>query len=318
MSQVLLKLLRQQHPTAIIDMLAPVWARTLIQRMPEVHQVHSITLGHGQLGIKQRWQLGKSLRDQGYTQAIVLPNSWKSALPAFAAKIPLRTGWLGEYRWGLLNDVRYLNKAQLPLMIQRFYALGQDPQAEMPTHLPYPHLEITATSVNAVLVKCNLEDTRPVLALCPGAEYGPAKRWPMEYYAEVAKQKIAEGWQVWLFGSAKDQAIATGIQQLTAQSCIDLTGRTTLGEAVDLLSLAQVVLTNDSGLMHVAAALNKPLIALYGSSSPRFTPPLSDKVKILSLDLACSPCFQRECPLEHLKCLRDLVPKTVISAIDTI
>ena len=155
----------------------------------------------------------------------------------------------------------------------------------------------------------------PVLALCPGAEYGPAKRWPAAYFAEVAKDRLDQGWDVWLFGSHKDQAVAAEIQQLLGGRCIDLSGRTQLGEAIDLMSLAAVVVSNDSGLMHVAAALGRNLVALYGSSDPGFTPPLNDNARILRLGLSCSPCFQRECPLGHLKCLRDLDPSQVLQAM---
>jgi len=317
MSQVLLQLLKKQDPAATIDVLAPAWARALLERMPEVQQIHAMPLGHGQLQLRERWQLGRNLVPENYSRAIVLPNSWKSAVIPFAAQIPQRTGWLGELRWGLLNDVRYLDKQQLPLMIQRFAALGlsKNKTTEAISELTKPKLVVQADSIIAALHKFDLQLTKPMLALCPGAEYGPAKRWPTDYYAQVAKQKLAEGWAVWLFGSAKDKSVAAEIQQQTDQRCCDLTGRTNLGEAVDLLSLAQAVVTNDSGLMHIAAALNRPIVAVYGSSSPRFTPPLAEKIKILTLGLACSPCFKRECPLGHLKCLTDLMPTQVLQAI---
>ena len=158
----------------------------------------------------------------------------------------------------------------------------------------------------------------PILALCPGAEYGPAKRWPAEYYASVANEKISEGWTVWIFGALKDQPIAKEIQTLTHQKALDFTGKTTLGEAIDLLSLAQVIVTNDSGLMHIGAALEKPLVVIYGSSTPNFTPPLTHIKQILSLNLPCSPCFERTCPLNHLKCLKDLHPEQVLNAIHSL
>lgn len=316
MSQVLLILLKQQNPAVLIDVLAPVWGRSVLTRMPEVHQVYEMPLGHGELEFKHRWQLGKSLRAANYRQAIVLPNSWKSALVPFAAQIPQRTGWLGEMRWGLLNDIRYLDKTRLPLMIERFFALGLPNNAELPTLLPKPNLHVSADGIDSAVTKFNLDISKPILVLCPGAEYGPAKRWPASYYAEVAKQKVNDGWSVWVMGSVKDQVLGNEIQTITSQGCVDLTGRTSLGEAIDLLSLAQMVVTNDSGLMHIAAALQRPLIAIYGSSSPKFTPPLSEQVKILSLNLSCSPCFQRECPLQHLNCLRELLPNIVLQNME--
>lgn len=315
MAQALFKLLKEQNPAAVIDVLAPAWSAGLLERMPEVRQALTMPLNHGQLALTQRWRLGRDLRAQHYDQAIVLPNSWKSALVPYAAHIPRRTGWRGEWRFGLLNDVRYLDKQRLPLMVQRFLALGHENTAniELDEKKYRPTLCVSTNAITTILAKFNLPyPIQPILALCPGAEFGPAKRWPTEYYGQIAQQKLAEGMQVWLFGSIKDQPIAAEIQQHTNNRCIDFTGRTNLGEAVDLLSLASLVVSNDSGLMHIAAALQRPLIVVYGSSSPRFTPPLSDNVKILSLQLDCSPCFKRVCPLGHLKCLRDLSPELVL------
>lgn len=312
MSQVLLKQLKQAHPEIHIDVIAPAWASSLVERMPEVNHVHQFAIPHGQLKLKQRWTFGRSLAKENYRQAYVLPNTWKSALVPFAAKIPVRTGWLGEQRWGLLNDVRRLDKKKWPLMIERFFTLGATSKN---CQMELPKLAINENLLKTTLAKFNLQISKPILALCPGAEYGSAKRWPAKHYAEVARQKMAEGWDVWLFGSQKDRLIADEIQHLTQDRCVDLTGRTQLGEAVDLLSQVQGVVTNDTGLMHVAAALQRPIVAIYGSSSPQFTPPLTDKAKILSLKLACSPCFKRECPLGHLKCLNELSPDLILQAL---
>jgi heptosyltransferase II len=155
----------------------------------------------------------------------------------------------------------------------------------------------------------------PVLGLCPGAEYGPAKRWPVEYFAELAQKKLSEGWEVWLFGSERDVPVTHAIDKLTGRRCIDLGGRTSLAEVIDLLSLTTVVVSNDSGLMHIAAALKRRMVALYGSSDPRHTPPMSEQARVLYLGLKCSPCFERECPLKHLNCLKGISPQQVIAAI---
>jgi heptosyltransferase-2 len=271
---------------------------------------------HGELGLKERYRLGRQLRERNYDQAIILPNSFKSALAPFWANIPVRTGYLGEWRWGLLNDVRHLDKLALPMTVQRFLALGVAPSEALPL-TPLPSLIVTAEGIHAALARLGL--ARPpeqtLLVLCPGAEYGPAKRWPAEYFAEIANAKLAEGWAVWLFGSAKDTAITARINALTGERCVDLAGRTSLAEAIDLLSLADFVVTNDSGLMHVAAALGRKLIALFGSSDPRATPPLNNDAHILSLDLECSPCLQRVCPLGHTNCLNSLKPDHVLSKI---
>lgn len=316
MSQTLFRLLKQQNPNAIIDVLAAEWALPILQRMPEVRRVHFLPIKHGELKITQRFSAAKKLRQEHYNQAILLPNSLKSSLVPFWANIPKRTGWKGEMRYGLLNDIRYLDKKTYPLMIQRFAALGLSKTEMLPRELPWPNLVSDARNVDLTLAQLQLNKaSKPILAICPGAEFGPAKQWPASHHAEVAKQKMAEGWEVWMIGGIKDQAIAHEIQALLPQKAIDLTGRTDLGQAIDLLSLAQVILSNDSGLMHIGAALQKPLVVVYGSSDPKFTPPLTEQKEILSLNLVCSPCFQRTCPLEHTKCLQDLRPKQVLQAI---
>jgi heptosyltransferase-2 len=272
-------------------------------------------LSHGQFALLDRIKLGRKLRAEGYCQAIVLPNSWKSALIPYFASIPVRTGYIGECRWGLLNDARKLDKTLLTMTVQRFVALGLPNSVQLPPEYPIPGLVINPNQQNAVIEKFNLTQSAEILALCPGAEYGPAKRWPASYYAEVARHKIDQGWQVWLFGSDKDKEAAEQINKEVDGRCIDFTGRTSLAEAVDLMSLVNIVVTNDSGLMHVAAALDKKIIALYGSSDPNFTPPLNAKAHVISLNLDCSPCFKRECPLGHTRCLTDIKPDQVINVI---
>ncbi len=317
MAQSLFRILKQRHPGAEIDVLAPAWSEPLLARMPEVRAALTLPTRHGQLGLRPRYRLGRELRQREYGRAIVLPNSFKSALVPFWARIPRRTGYLGEMRWGLLNDVRRLDTARLPMTVQRFIALGLDPGEGLPVSLPEPKLAVSGSGISAAAGRLGLDPAaRPVMALCPGAEYGPAKRWPEEYFAEVARDRIARGWQVWLFGSEKDRSVTSRIRTLCGPECIDLAGRTTLGEAVDLLSVAKVVVSNDSGLMHVAASLGRRLIAIFGSSDPGFTPPLNARATILSLGLNCSPCFRRTCPLGHTNCLRELSPSRVLEAID--
>ncbi|HEY8035977.1 MAG TPA: lipopolysaccharide heptosyltransferase II [Methylobacter sp.] len=315
MAQSLFITLKNTHPNCRIDVLAPAWTLSLLERMPEVSKAIIMPLPRGRFGMMERINLGKSLRPENYDQAILLPNSWKSALPPFFANIPVRTGYIGECRWGLLNDARKLDKKLLTMTVQRFVALGSPVDAPMPPVCPPPAITISKDRQQAVIDKFKLTPSVKTLALCPGAEYGPAKRWPAEYFAEVAKHKIDQGWQVWLFGSEKDKADAAQINQKTSGLCTDFTGRTSLAEAVDLMSLADTVVSNDSGLMHVAAALNKKLIAVYGSSDPGFTPPLNDKAQVISLNLICAPCFKRECPLGHTQCLTVITPDRVLDAI---
>ena len=316
MAQCLFKLLKQRDPHVVIDVLAPAWSLPLLARMPEVSLAIVMPLVHGQLGLMERYRLGKRLRANKYDQAIVLPNSFKSALTLWWAAIPCRTGWRGEMRYFVLNDVRYLDKARYPLMIERFMALGLERNETLPDEYPLPELQISPASQADALAHHHLvKPTQPVLALCPGAEFGPAKQWPEEYYAAIANAKIQEGWQVWIFGSPKDNVVAECIMQTTQQRAVNLAGKTKLEEAVDLLSLATVIVSNDSGLMHIGAALRKPLVAVYGPTSASFTPPLHKEAKILSLKLDCQPCFQRTCPLQHHRCMRELEPAQVLAAM---
>lgn len=317
MAQSLFIVLKQRYPNCTIDVLAPAWTRPLLERMPEVAHAIAMPVGHGSLQWRVRKRLAKELAAQAYDQAIVLPNSFKSALIPWFAGIPLRTGWRGEMRYGLLNDLRPLNKRQYPLMVERFVALAYPSGAALPVP-PKPQLHISQQEVTHLLGAFSLTLQRPVLALCPGAEFGPAKRWPEEHYAAVARKMIARGWQVWLMGSDNDRAVAQTIatQLSEPEFCTVLAGRTALADAVDLLSCAAAVVSNDSGLMHIAAALARPLVAVYGSTSPGFTPPLADRVATVSIPVDCGPCFQRECPQGHLKCLKELQPSQVINALD--
>tara|TARA_A100001391_G_scaffold41470_1_gene23787 strand:+ start:4461 stop:5507 length:1047 start_codon:yes stop_codon:yes gene_type:complete len=310
----------QARAACDIDVLAPAWCRPLLSRMPEVRQPLDLPFGHGELKLRQRRAEGRALRGR-YDHAYVLPNSLKSALLPFWAGVPRRTGWRGEMRYGLLNDVRRLDKERYPLMVQRFVALARPADAPVPTldEIRPPHLEVDPASVAAARQQHDLAADRPVLGLCPGAEFGPSKRWPEHHYTAVAADWIEQGGRVWLFGSAKDRpvadAIVAGLPAAAQDQVRVLAGATSLEQAVDLLSATDAVVSNDSGLMHIAAALGRPLVAVYGSTSPGFTPPLGERVAIERLGLECSPCFQRECPLKHHNCMRLLEPARVIAAL---
>ena len=313
LAQSLFKAIKAQQPDTVIDVAAPGWTLPLLDRMPEVNQAIALPFKHGQLALGERLRYGKALRGQGYTQAILLTNSFKSALLPWAAKIPRRTGFLGELRYGLLNDARPLDKTRLPRTVDRFVALGLSPDAPLPSVIPEPRLQAIPENAEKSLGQLgHAVPQTPVLGLCPGAEYGPAKRWPASHFAEIARQALEKGWEVWLFGSDKDIPVTAEINAMTEMRCLDFGGKTKLGEAIDLMSLTSAVVSNDSGLMHVAAALDKPLVAIYGSSDPHHTPPMSAKATIAYLGLSCSPCFKRECPLGHTNCLWKL-PSTTIS-----
>ncbi|MEK6662763.1 MAG: lipopolysaccharide heptosyltransferase II [Pseudomonadota bacterium] len=316
MAQPLFMRLKQRFPGATIDAYAPPWVAPVLRRMREINAVIDNPFGHGQLRLFDRISAARKLRTHHYDQVIVLPNSLKSALIPFFARIPLRTGFVGEFRYGLLNDARPLDESAYPLMVDRFALLAETRGRALTRPVPHPRLSINQTQQAATLTKLGLTLAQPVIALCPGAEYGPAKRWPAAHFANLAQALQQRGYQIWLIGSNKDQAIGASIEQISNHACRNLCGQTSLDEAVDLLGCATAVVTNDSGLMHVAAALDKPLVAIYGSSSPGFTPPLSDKARIVSLNLSCSPCFKRECPLGHLNCLLNISPDHVLALLE--
>lgn len=313
MAHTLVSLLTRQA-AADVYLVAPPATAPLAARMPGVAGSWVLDVGHGQLGFKERRTLARLLKAEHFDQAIVLPNSFKSALLPWWAGIPQRTGWHGESRFGVLNDRRRLDEARYPLMIERFMALALPPEAPLPAPYPLPRLKADADSAAALVARLGLV-AGDVTALCPGAEFGPAKRWPPRHFAALAAAEIARGRSVWLLGSPGDRETCAEIEAAAPDGVANLAGRTTLLEAVDLLSLADRVVTNDSGLMHVAAALDRPLVALFGSTSPDFTPPLGDRSTVLRKPIECSPCFQRECPLGHLKCLEELAPEQVVEVL---
>lgn len=292
MSHSLYQTLTARYPACAIDVLAPDWCKPLLARMPEVRNALSMPVGHGTFGLAQRYRIGKTLRNQ-YDMAIVLPNSLKSALIPLFAKIAVRRGWKGESRYGLLNDLR-ANKNDYPLMVQRYVALGYEKNAvpaAAALSLPLPYLTVTQSAVEKTKAFFSAQlaqaENRPSIGFCPGAEFGPAKRWPHYHYAALAKQLIARGYAVHLFGSAKDNAtgeqIRSALPPAQQRYCLNLAGQTDLNQAVDLISDCRAIISNDSGLMHVAAALKRPLIALYGPTSPQYTPPLSTQAVIIRL-----------------------------------
>jgi len=310
MAQSLFITLKQRFPDAEIDVLAPAWSKPLLARMPEVHASVMMPLEHGEFGFGVRKRLGRALGDR-YARAVVLPRSWKSAIAPFFARIPVRTGYRGEMRYVLINDMRRLDKKVLSQTVQRFVALGLERDAPLPPAIPEPRLRIDEDNRRRLLDVHGLDTGKPIVALMPGAEYGPAKRWPLERFAELGKRLTAAGRQVWVFGSAKEQALGAAIAQAGGAEIKNLCGSTKLADAVDLLSLAKSAVTNDSGLMHIAAATGIKLIAIYGSSTPAYTPPLSARAETVYLGIDCSPCFQRECPLKHLNCLNNIAVEDV-------
>jgi heptosyltransferase-2 len=294
MAQPLLARLREKLPGVRLDALAPAWVAPVMRRMPEIDEVIEAPFRHGPLQLRARWQLGRSLRSRGYDQAIVLPNSWKSGLVPFFADIALRSGYVGESRYGLLNLLyRAPTGKDRPDMRLHYARLADAPDAAPQAPLASPGLRVSPDEISPVGKKFGL--SQPYVALCPGAEYGPAKRWP--YFADLARRL---GAPAVVLGSAGDAEAARGIEGT------NLVGRTSLDEAIALLAGARAVVSNDSGLMHVAAALDRPQVALFGSSSPEHTPPASAQARVIWLHIECSPCYRRECPLGHFRCMKEI------------
>ncbi|MCG9683916.1 lipopolysaccharide heptosyltransferase II [Vibrio sp. Isolate23] len=323
MSQSLYTTLKAKHPDCELDVLAPAWCKPILERMPEVHQAIEMPIGHGDFNLFGRRAIGHELRKNNYSHAYILPNSAKSALIPCFARIPKRTGWKGEFRYGLLTDLRP-DKRVFQYMVERYVALASSSSSMLEevalANCPKPRLTVDITSQLAARQKLGLDRQLPVVGLCPGAEFGPAKRWPEKYYSALAKYLIDKGQQVWLFGSEKDKAVTEQIKSALTpeqqQYCFNLAGKTSLIEAVDLLAACHTVVSNDSGLMHVSAAVGCNIVAIYGSSSPKYTPPLTDTLEMVHTDVECRPCFKRECPLGHQDCLNKLMPSQVINAVD--
>ncbi len=316
MSQTLLKLLKKQYKdNVIIDILVNDWAKEVAKRMPEVNEVLLNPFKHGEFGLFKRIKLGRELSKRNYDQAFILPNSLKSAFVPFFAGIAKRTGFLGEMRYGFLNDYYKLDKKFLPLMIDRFCALANSGQKE--SNIEYPLFTVDKVNQRNICAKLELDLSKPVVCLCPAAEYGPAKRWGVGSFAKLADKLQVAGYQVWLMGSPKDIEITSAIfeQSEVKNALFDLAGKTNLIDVIDLLACSSSVVSNDSGLMHVACAVNVPVVAIYGSSSPGFTPPLNTRAKILQHKIECSPCFERTCKFGHYNCLAQISVDQVFNAI---
>ncbi|MDP7562914.1 MAG: lipopolysaccharide heptosyltransferase II [Arenicellales bacterium] len=316
MAQSLFKVLKARAPGGTVSVAAPAVTAPLLERMPEVDVVIDTPFRHNHLQLRERYSLGRSLRRQGYDRAIVLPGSIKAALLPFFAAIPTRSGYRGEPRWGLVNDCRVLDQGVLSRQIDRFVQLSLPPGSPPASSNPLPRLVTRPEQAPRIIERLGLTvSPASALALCPGAEFGPAKRWPSRHFATLASHFLGQGWQVWLLGSEVDAPTTRDINQQTGDRCLDLSGHTSLLEVVDLLAAATAIVSNDSGLMHVGAASGQPVVGIFGSSSAANTPPLSDRARAISLDLPCSPCFARHCPLSHTDCLEQLLPQQVIAAV---
>jgi heptosyltransferase-2 len=316
MAQSLFIRLQQQDRDAVIDVIGPAWSAPILERMPQVRKALTLKTQHGEWGMKTRKKLGKALQAEAYDKAIVLPRSWKSALVPYFAKIPQRVGFHGEQRFVLLNERRKLDKRILNQTVKRFVSLGlPEEQAYPPVDLPNPKLMVSEENQKSLYQQFKLSTQLPAIAMMAGAEYGPSKQWPLSHFAAVARNAIERGYQIWILGGPKDVADGEKIIHGLGEHARNLCGQTKLVDAIDLLAAAELAISNDSGLMHVAAAVGTRVHAIYGSTSEAFTPPLTDNKVIHNLHLSCSPCFKRVCPLGHTNCQTQLKPEFVLDKL---
>lgn len=324
MAQSLLAALKHDYPSCRIDVYTPAYALPLLHRMPQVDGKIVNPFGHGDLRLWQRFKEGRMLKRHQYDTVFVLPNSLKSALVAFFAGIKDRRGFKGESRYLLINRMRK-NKQDFPMMVERYVALAYDPR-QVPTHrelppLLYPSL-IAHKPKPELLQRLHVRLDRPLLALGCGANYGPAKLWPVPYFAEVCEYWVAQGGSVLAFGTRNDlktvASIRNQLQPKTLAYFYDVAGQTGLTEMLDLLAVCTAAVCNDSGLMHTVAALDIPQICIFGSTSTTYTPPLSTRAVCLEASEACHPCFKRTCKFNTYACLKNLRPAAVISELQQI
>jgi len=306
MVQSLFMALKQRSQENIIDVVAPAWSAPVLARMAEVRKTIQVDLAHGELGLLKRLRMGSALRGR-YDQCIILPRSFKSALIPYFAGIPRRTAYRGELRFGVVNDMRMLNRDMAYRAVEKYVGLGHErSQSGQIPEICYPKLQVHEDKRSKAAARLGVDESKPGIALMPGAEFGPSKRWPARYFGELAILFRKQGFEVYVFGSPNDRAIGQEVVSASGGIAKNLCGQTSLEEVIDLLSLVKVAVTNDSGLMHIAAAVGRPVVAMYGSITPEYTPPLTDSAVIHYLDLDCSPCWKKQCPYGHYNCLRNL------------
>lgn len=314
MAQPLLQRLQKRYPEHPIDVLAPTWVAPVWRAMREVDTVLESPFKHGALQLRERREFARQLRQRGYAAAYVLPNTLKFALIPWLAKIPRRIGYRGEMRYGLLNVMHRDDRATPRPMVSFYAALADSPMPYVPppSALPRPALSVSAQQMTQALSQTGLQIYRSLIVFAPGAEFGSAKRWPTSHFAQLATMILQShpDAQVVLLGSGKDKEVCAEIVAL-APEVRNLAGVTSLDQAIALIAKADAVVSNDSGLLHIASALNRPIVAIYGPTDPDHAPPFSDVAKSLYLHLDCAPCRQRECPLRHHDCMRNITAEMV-------
>lgn len=306
------QLLRNRFPERPVDMLSTTLCAPLADYMPGLRKAIVVDLPRKRIGFSRHQALSRRLRGEGYGAALVMPRTWKAALAPFFAGIPERTGFVGEARFVLLNDLRFGERA-LPRMVDRCAALALPRGAKLPQAWPAPRLDVPAAEVAAWRAKCGVAaDGRPVVALAPGA-VGPSKRWPAAAYAALTRQLTADGLAVWIVGGPDEKPLAAEIVGNTPAR--DLTGPD-LRDAIRALAAASAAVSNDSGLLHVAAAVGTPAIGIFGPTSPWHWAPLNPLAATIEItgELPCRPCHKPVCRLGHHRCMREIAPQTVLAA----
>lgn len=312
MAQPMLQLLKQRHQSCVIDVIAPGWVAPVWRAMREVDTVIESTFRHGVLQFRERFRMAKELRKRRYSSAYVLPNTLKFALIPWLAGIGHRVGYLGEMRYGLINEIHRDERTTQRSMVAFYAALAAPPVATAPVSavLPRPTLLLSQQRITETFLQLGLQSDHPLIAFAPGAEFGAAKRWPATYFARLAGMILERHTdaQIVLLGSGKDKPICEEIAAVEP-NVRNFAGVTSLDQAIALLASSKAVVSNDSGLLHIASAFNRPVVAIYGSTDPNHAPPFSDIAKSIYLNLDCAPCKQRECPLGHHHCMRQIIPE---------
>lgn len=322
MAQPLLRLLKQAHPERAIDVLAPPQVVPVWRRIQEADDILVTPFRHRALQLGERFRYARLLRRRGYSDAYVLPNTLKYALIPWLARIPRRVGYKGEMRYGMVNVMHH--DEQPPRSMVPFYAaLAHEPELALTRKPSRPYLVVGGEETEEVGRRLGIDLKRPLVAFAPGAEFGIAKRWPPAHYGALAREvlRTLPDAQIALMGSPNDRDTCEQVQSFAgaaAGAVLNLSGQTSLDDAIALLAKATAVVSNDSGLLHIASALNRPVVALYGSTDPNYAPPLSDMARTVSLRLACSPCRQRECPLGHHDCMNKMSVERVWMELEPI
>ena len=309
------RVLRQRAPTRPIDVLTTTMVAPLLDYMPGVRKGMIVDLPRKQLALSQHSALARRLRPEGYGQALIMPRTWKAALAPWLAGIPLRTGFVGEMRFGLINDLR-TGERKLPRMVERCAALALPKGEVLPAEWPVPQIIVPPREVDDWRRRHGLTGNgRRIVALAPGA-VGPSKRWPPDYYAGLARALAADGKDVWVIGGPSEKAVAAEIAAADPAHIRDLTGDD-LRNAILALDGADLAVSNDSGLLHVAAAIGTPTIGIFGPTSPWHWAPLNPIAGVIetTTELACRPCHKPDCWLQHHKCMRDIPIERVLQAI---